>query len=168
MVLRSFFTRWSGVTFLYLCAGNFTDRHTRPLAAPTPKFNFRSSKAYEHLRGKLHWILFWLQFFRLTQRAQRLFVERLLLWFHNHCHFTSRQTSDTNATWLSLLFDLLMWAMACIMAWSTRCIYDRLFQIIIALVCSDVYSVNLFSLDLIVLYSQYLTFCGTSLIGMGL
>ena len=84
MVLRSFFTRWSGITFLYVRAGNLPDRHTRPLAAPTPKFNFRSSKAYGLLRGKLHWILFWLQFFRLTQRAQRLLAERLWLWCHNH------------------------------------------------------------------------------------
>ena len=88
--------------------------------------------------------------------------------FHNHCHLTSRQTSDTNVTWLSLLFNLLMWAMACIMAWGTRCIYDRLFQIPITLVCPGVFSENIFSLDLIVFYLQYLTFCGTSLIGMGL
>ena len=77
VVLCSFFTRWSGITFLYLRAGNFTDTHTRPLAAPTPKLNFQSSREHEHLRGELHWILFWLQFFRPTQRAQRLFYRAI-------------------------------------------------------------------------------------------
>ena len=127
-------------------ARNFPDRHTRPLAAPTPKFNFLSSEACGHLRSKLRWILFWLRFFRLTQRAQRLLAERLRLWFHNHCQFTSRQNSDTVATWLSLLFNLLKWLTACIMAWGTRWIYDRLFQILFALVCPAVYSDNIFSL----------------------
>ena len=164
MVLRSFFTRWSGITFLYVRAGNLPDRHTRPLAAPIPKFNFRCSKAYGLLRGKLHWILFWLQFFRLTQRAQRLLAERLWLWCHNHCQFTSRQTNDTMSTWLSLLFDLFTWLMAYLMAWGTRWIYDRLFQILFAFVCPAVYSENISSLDFIVLYSQYLTSCGSWLI----
>ena len=68
------------------------------------------------------------------------------------------------STWLSLLFDLLTWLMACLMAWGTRWIYDRLFQILFAFVCPAVYSENISSLDFIVLYSQYLTSCGSWLI----
>ena len=60
-----------------------------------------------------------------------------------------------------------MWAIL-YMAWGTRCICDRLFQIPIASVCPAVYSENMFSLDLFVLYSHYLTFCGTSSKGMDL
>ena len=86
VVLRSFFMccQWSELTFLYLRDGIFPDKHTRPLAAPTPMSKFRSSAAFEHLRVKLHRMLCWLKFFRLTLRAQRLFTMRFRSWFHTH------------------------------------------------------------------------------------
>ena len=71
VMLRFFFMHWSELTLLYLRDGIFPDKHTHPLATTTLMSKFRLSLASEHLSAKLHWILFWLKFFRLKQRQHR-------------------------------------------------------------------------------------------------
>ena len=139
MMLRSFFMRWSELTFLYLRNGIFPDNHTLPLATTTPMSKFRLSSAYEHLRAKLHWILFWLKFFRLTQRAQRLFAMRFRLWFRTYWNRIFRQTSATMPTWLLQSLDLLVGLKAYVAGWAIRCTWAWLSLFLVSLICPVAY-----------------------------
>ena len=139
MMLRSFFMRWSELTFLYLRNGIFPDNHTLPLATTTPMSKFRLSSAFEHLRAKLHWILFWLKFFRLTQRAQRLFAMRFRLWFRTYWNRIFRQTSATMPTWLLQSLDLLVGLKAYVAGWAIRCTWAWLSLFLVSLICPVAY-----------------------------
>ena len=133
------FMRCSELTFLYLRDGIFPDKHTHPLVTTTAMSKFRLSSAFEHLRAKLHWILFSLKFFCLTQRAQRLFAMIFRSRFRTHWSRVFSQTSATMSTWLMRSLDPLVWLKAYVAGWAIGCTWAWLYLFLISLLCPVTY-----------------------------
>ena len=124
LTCRPLFIRWFKLSFLYRWAEHLRDQHLYSSAPLTLFYDSAASKAYlEHrwrLRGKLRWLLFCMQFRRLSWWAKMLILPHVLelflrcfkwfsKWWQYPGRYSSRATNTPVLVWSREVIRCILW-----------------------------------------------------------